>query len=435
MNWDSVGAYGSKVDDITPNIDRLAAEGMRFRHAHVTIAICQPTRAVWMTGRYPHNSGALGFNAINRGVPTLVEALHDAGYYTGCFAKNAHVVPTRKAAFDESVQPGQLQNGRNPERYYGHTKSFLANAKAAGKPFFLMANAQDPHRPFAGSQQERGRRANNQNLAAVRRTYKPEEITVPGFLPDIPDVRQELSEYFTSVHRADETVGAVLKALDESGCRDDTLVMFLSDHGMPLPFAKTNVYYHSTRTPWIVRWPGVVQPGSFDERHFISGIDLAPTVLDALGLSPLEGMDGKSFLPVLKGQRQEGRGHVFTHINTIASQTSYPMRSVQDARFGYLYNAWSDGARVFRNESQAGLTMKAMNAAARGDAEIAARVKLFVYRTKEEFYDYAKDPDALHNLIDDPAYADQVAKYRKLMRDEMESSGDYLLEQFANDVK
>jgi N-sulfoglucosamine sulfohydrolase len=419
-----------------------------------------------MTGRYPHNSGALGFNSINRGVPTLVEALHDAGYYTGCLAKNAHVVPERKAAFDESVQASQLQNGRNPAKYYEHTKAFLAHAKTADKPFFLMANAQDPHRPFAGSQQEaagrraarNARNANNANtpdnaqkdnaqrgdddqadapagVAAVRRVYKPEEISVPGFLPDLPDVRTELAQYFTSVHRADETVGAVLKALDESGQRDSTLVMFLSDHGMPLPFAKTNVYYNSTRTPWIVRWPGVVKPGAFDERHFVTGIDLAPTVLEALGLPPLEGADGRSFLPVLKGEPQAGRDHAFTHINTIASQASYPMRSVQDARFGYLYNAWSDGARVFRNESQAGLTMKAMNAAARGDAEIAARVKQFVYRTKEEFYDYAKDPDALHNLIDDPAHAADVARFRARMRQEMKSSGDYLLEQFTIDVK
>ncbi len=129
MNWDSVGAFGCKVPNITPNIDRFASQGIRFKHAHVTIAICQPTRAVWMTGRYPHNSGALGFNRINPGVPTLVEALHDAGYYTGIMAKTGHVVPSRAKAFDESIAARRLGNGRDSKKYYEHTKAFLANAR------------------------------------------------------------------------------------------------------------------------------------------------------------------------------------------------------------------------------------------------------------------------------------------------------------------
>ena len=443
MNWDSVGAFGCQVDDITPNIDKLASQGMRFEHAHVTIAICQPTRAVWMTGRYPHNSGALGFNRINAGVPTLVEALRDAGYYTGLFAKTGHVVPSRAAAWNERVLAKQLRNGRSPDKYYQFTKAFLTHAKAADKPFFLMANAQDPHRPFAGSQQEQQRKQKDKKsksdqyvggFPGVSRTYKPGEIVVPGFLPDLPDIRQELSEYFTSVHRADETAGAVLKALDESGLSDNTLVMFMSDHGMPLPFAKTNVWYNSTRTPWIVRWPGIVKPNAFDKQHFISGIDFTPTILDALKLAPLDGMDGRTFLPILKGQPQEGRDFVFTHINTIASKKSYPMRSIQNAKFGYIYNAWSDGKTVFKNESQSGLTFKAMRAAAQTDQQIAARVKEFVYRVPEEFYDYEHDPDALHNLIDDPQYADEIAKFRTRMLAEMEKSDDYLAKRFRAEV-
>ena len=153
MNWDSVGVYGCPIRNITPNIDRLAAEGLRFEHAHVTIAICQPTRAVWMTGRYPHNSGALGFNPIRPNVPTLVERLKTAGYRTGLMAKHGHVVPTRKAAWHEIVPAKELKNGRSPEHYYRRARAFLQSAREARKPFFLMANAQDPHRPFAGSAQ------------------------------------------------------------------------------------------------------------------------------------------------------------------------------------------------------------------------------------------------------------------------------------------
>ncbi len=436
MNWDSVGAFGCTVPDITPNIDRLATEGMRFKYAHVTIAICQPTRAVWMTGRYPHRSGALGFDPIKPGVPTLLETLKESGYYTGILAKVPHVVPTRGKAWDMVVPANQLKTGRDPQLYYQHSRAFFAQAREAGKPFFLMANSQDPHRPFAGSAQERGRAGGQgkkkkpSNFPAVSRTYQPDEITVPGFLPDIPDVRKELAQYFTSVHRADEITGAVLRALDESGLAGSTLVMFLSDHGMPLPFAKTNCWYNSTRTPWIVRWPGTVKPGSLDETHFISGIDLAPTVLDALGLPSLDGADGRSFLPLLKGEAQTGRDHVFTHINRTAGRNEYPMRAVQTAKYGYILNAWSDGKTVFKNESQSGLTMKAMRTAAETDDKIAARVQHFLYRTPQEFYDYENDPDALHNLIDEPKYKDEVERMRRWLLDHMKETSDPTLQAF-----
>lgn len=442
MNFDSVGAYGSPVDDITPSIDGLAAQGMRFEHAHVSIAICQPTRAVWMTGRYPHRSGALGFDRINRGVPTLLEVLHNAGYRTGILGKVGHVAPSRTKAWDMAHDAPELGDGRSPQRYYELSRDFLDDAKQAAQPFFLMANAHDPHRPFAGSAQEQqGKkrapaRRNSKRAAAdeddsasgrgapVSRTYRPDEVPVPGFLPDLPDVRQEMAEYYTSVHRADETVGSVLRALDESGLAEQTLVIFCSDHGMPLPFAKTNCYYHSTRTPLVVRWPGVVQPGSWDRRHFIGGIDIAPTVLEAVGLPNLAGTDGFSILPVLRGESQAGREQLFTSINTTAGRSAYPMRALHRGGLLYIFNAWSDGKTVFKNESQSGLTMKAMRAAAEDDEQIAARVELFLHRVPEELYDYENDPDGLQNLIDEPQYQDELVELRRILLRQMEATDD-----------
>jgi N-sulfoglucosamine sulfohydrolase len=440
MNWDSVGAYGCSLDDITPNIDKLASEGVRFENGHVTIAICQPTRAVWMTGRYPHNSGALGFDPIKPDVPTLVEKLRKSGYYTGILAKTGHVVPTRAAAWNERIAAKKLSNGREPKLYYQFSKQILEAAKKNGQPFFLMANAQDPHRPFFGSNQEKNSKKNDKKrknhqygggFPNVRKIYTPADVVVPKFLPDIPDIRKELAQYFTSVHRADEVVGAVLKAIDDAGVRDNTLVMFMSDHGMPLPFAKTNVWKNSTKTPWIVRWPKVVKPGTVDTTHFVTGIDLCPTILEAVGFSALEGTDGTSFVDVLNGKADPQRTHAFTHINRIASKRSYPMRSVQDKQFGYIYNDWSDGKTVFKNESQSGLTFRAMVAAAKTDQQIAARVKHFVYRTKEELYDYKNDPDALHNLVDDPKYSKILEELRAITQLKLEQSKDPLSAKFA----
>ena len=456
MNWDSVGAFGAKVPDTTPNIDRLAAEGMRFEHAHVTIAICQPTRAVWMTGRYPHNSGALGFNTINTGVPTLPEQLQAAGYLTGILGKTEHVVPSRQRAFDYRRNRSELHNGRSANQYAEFAAEFFEQAGQAGKPFFLMVNTHDPHRPFDNRKpaklrrpadtgtkppaqpknkaeqrsKRQGKRGRQGDYPAPSRIYQPEEIVVPGFLPDLPPIREEIAQYYSSVRRADDVVGAVLQCLEDAGLVKNTIVMLKSDHGIAVPFAKTNVWRNSTRTPWIVRWPGVTEPGSLDNRHLIAGVDFAPTILDALGVEPLDGMDGCSFLPVLQGERQAGRDHVFTHINTIASKRSYPMRSVQDARYGLIWNGWSDGVTGFKNESQSGLTWRAMTAAAEKDPAIAARVKHFAHRTPLEFYDYQQDPDALNNLIDDPASQDRIKEFSGKMLDYMRSTGDPQLAAF-----
>ena len=436
MNCDSVGAFGGTVKNITPNIDRLAKEGMRFEHAHVTIAICQPTRAVWMTGRYPHRNGALGFDPIRRNVPTLLESLKGHGYYTGILAKVNHVVPTRKAAWDMIVPGNRLMTGREPQLYQKHCASFFAAAKKAGKPFFLMANSQDPHRPFAGSQQEKNRKQRRKKnrkpplLPGFSRKITRAEVTVPGFLPKLRPVHREVAEYYTSVHRADQIVGAVLRALDQSGMRDNTIVLFMSDHGMALPFAKTNCWYHSTRTPWIVRWPKVVRANSADTKHLISGIDVTPTILNAAGLPPLPGVDGKTIVPLLKGRTQKGREFVFTQINRTSARRAYPMRSVQNARYGYIFNAWSNGKTRFRNESQAGRTFRAMNRAAKSRPKIAERVKHYLFRTKEEFYDYQKDPDALHNLIDDPKYQKMIIEFRARLKKQMKDTGDHVLRDF-----
>ena len=460
MNCDSVGIYGCPIPGITPHIDRLASQGIRFEHSHVTIAICQPTRAVWMTGRFPHRSGALGFDPIAKNVPTLLETLKKAGYFTGILAKVSHVIPTRAENWDVIVRANQLGTGRDPNRYHAHTARFLKKAAASKKPFFLMANSQDPHRPFAGSKQERNRlrknrkkRSNNKSkrrlpiekqprtttpppllLAPIPRRFRPDQIPVPGFLPDLPAIRQELSEYYASVHRADQIVGRVLAALDEAGVRDTTLVMFLSDHGMPLPFAKTNCWRHSTRTPWIVRWPGVTKPGLHDRKHMIAGIDLAPTILEAVKLPQLAGIDGRSFVPLLSGQPQSGRDHVITHINRTAARREFPMRSVVETRFGYIFNAWSDGKTLFRNESQSGLTMKAMQKAAATDAQVAARVKLFLKRTPEELYDYRADPDARHNLAHDPQHRKTLDRLRARLLAHMRSTDDPQLDAFGKAI-
>ncbi len=440
MNYDSPGVYGNRTPDITPNLDRLAAQSMRFVHAHVTAAVCQPSRSALMTGRYPCRNGAMGFQPINRDVPTLTESLRRAGYLNGIFGKNSHLAPADKFCWDVDVPPDRLGQGRSPERYYEEAKAFFAQARETQRPFFLMANSQDPHRPFAGSAGEQAAgppraRRGPRTFPPARRHYQPDEVQIPCFLPDLPDVRRELAQYYSSVYRCDETVGELLRALHESGFADRTIVVFLSDNGMSFPYSKTNCYLASTRTPWLVRWPGRVRPGSIDAEHLISGIDFMPTILEALDLPPVPGMDGRSFLPVLRGEKQDGRQRVFTVFHRTSAGQDYPMRCLQDRRYGYLYNAWSDGERAFRNEAQSGLSFPAMRQAAETDKAIAARVRLFLYRVPEEFYDFEADPCALRNLIAEPEMQDRIRLFRAAMLEQLVAAEDPLTDTFRQHLR
>lgn len=437
MNYDSIGCYGNPMPGITPNLDKLASEGMIFDHGHVTIGVCQPSRSCLLTGLYPNHNGARGFEDIDESVTTLTQELHEHGYYNGIIGKEDHVAPRHKFFWDvyERTYEKEAGWGRDPEVYYNKTVEFLRSAKMEGKPFFLMANSHDPHRPFAGSDYEMQYFG---HTIPVKTTYRPEEVYVPECLPDLPDVRVELSQYYASVHRADMTIGRILDALRDEGFEDNTLVLFLSDNGMALPFAKTNCYENSTRSPYILRWPGRVKPKSVSNALF-SGVDFAPTVLDILGLEPLEGSDGISLKPAILEGKEAHEDILTMFFKTANNQVtkrarSYPMRCVMTKRFAYIFNSWSNGETVFVNESMEGLTFKAMQEAAKDDDYIDSRVRLLQYRIVEELYDIEQDPQCLNNLTEYREYSDVLNGMRQRMKEYLANAKDPIIHDFLKKV-
>ena len=425
LHCGSLGCFGGKVPGLTPNLDFFASQGMRFENAHVTVAICQPSRGVLGTGRYGHNSGILGFMHTDRDIPTIMETLRNAGYLTGVLGKVNHSTPKTDYKWDFVHDRDELGSGRDPDLYYNYCREFFTRSRREDKPFYLMVNSHDPHRPYhIPGKPIKGAKEPS-------RTYDPDEVSVPGFVPDLPGVRKELSYYLNSVRRLDDTFGKTMQALKESGFDKNTLVMFISDNGIAIPFAKCNAYLASTRTPWIVRWPGVVRRSVVDREHFISGIDFFPTVVEAAGLPIPKGLDGFSFLALLKGKKQSGRDKVFTQIDMKAGGDAVPMRCVQDKRFGYIFSPWSDGKFYYRNNNE-GLTMKAMVEAAQTDAHIAQRVRMFRYRAAEEFYDLENDPDCLNNLVGKSDYKNDLKKMQSRLHDWMKQTGDPLLPAFEN---
>lgn len=436
MNHDSAGCSGCPIRDLTPNIDRLAAEGMRFEYAYSTVAVCQPVREIMHTGLYPHRNGAMGFLPLKPEVRTLNQQLHDAGYLISMIGKRPHYQPEEKFCVDYSPPLLVKKNGvrlqvpRSPSQLHRMTKEFLKMAADQGKPFFHHVNCTDPHREFIGTN-------GPDDLAhgeAPSRWVKPEEINnVPGFLEDLPEVREEMARYYTSVRRLDDCIGQVLKAVDESGQRDNTIVMFYGgDHGMSVPFAKSNDYENSSRGALILRWPGVIKPGTVDTGHMVSTIDFTPTLLDAASLPMIPGMDGRSFLPALKGEKMSGWDRVFTFYNQSSGKEWLLMRCIRTKDRSYIWNAWADGKTEYHAENMAGLTWKAMVKAAETDPRIKERVEFYLRRVPEEFYDLTDDRTERNNLIADPARQKEIEAMRAGLLALLQRTGDPLADAFAH---
>lgn len=424
MNRDSLGSFGSELANTSPHVDRLAAESLCFDLAHVQVGNCFPSRNVMWSGRYPHNTGVEGFYQVKPiDFPVLCDLMQKAGYWVGIRGKVSHSTPYQPYAWDADLTQkvdGGKEHIKDAPSYYRSTIRGIKEAKAQGKPFCINVNISDPHKPFW--------KPNDPHPASE--VFDANEVPVPGFLPDDPAIREELALYYTSVRRADDCVGEILRALEESGQAQNTVIFFLSDHGMPLPFAKTQLYHHSTVTPLIVKWPGVTEAGKRDGTHFVSAVDFIPTLCDIVGAPKPEGLDGRSFSSLLRGEAQDGRDAVYKVYNENSGGTRHPMRAVESRDYLYVFNPWSDGKNEFKTATHGTATWKRMKAMAQGTPSIAARVDLMLHRVPEELYDVRADPDCLHNLVDDPKHAQPLAAHQARMVQFMKESGDPLLEIF-----
>ncbi|QHI68838.1 sulfatase family protein [Tichowtungia aerotolerans] len=446
MDITSVNCYGNPLPNLTPNMDRLASQGIRFQNAYVSTPICMPCRQSMMTGLHPHRNGSFGFVEVEKGVcPSLSGILMENGYYTISIGKGRDY---KAFPWDKWVNGlgGDGWYTRKPDGFYDEAKKAIQEARAVGKPFYLGVNTSDPHRPFAGSEQEK------EFVSNVRKKYPTapdfpvmepvcSEADVPllPYLPDLPDIRKETVQYLTCVKRADDTLGRIMDLLDEEGLTENTLFVFFSDHDAAMPTAKQNVYAHSAATPLMIRWPGRISPGSVDSAHMVSTVDLMPTILEALGF-PLPGtLDGRSMLSILKGGTQGNRDMVFVSYNYIYRGTQvFPMRAVHTKDWSFIFNPWSDGVKKRLQgsgqptENQSGLTFAAMQKAALTDPEMKKRVDTILLRRREELFDRREDPYSFENLADDPEYRSVLKKMKQLLDEEMKRSEDPLFQCLEN---
>ena len=333
-----LGCYGDP-NNATPALDRFAAAGTRFRHAYVTASSCSPSRASIFTGLYPHQNGQLGLAhrgfQMHAGIETMPALLRKVGYATAVLGK-VHVQPT--AAFAWDLQAGGMETGRRGEwedgtrdvrQVQAAVRSFLA---ANPGPVFIMISFLDPHDPLIP-----------QVKGLPERPYKAGEISPPGWLRTSrtrDEQLQQAADVYNCLARVDRGVDLVVQALREQGRERNALVIFLGDNGLAMAGGKLTSYESGTRTPFIVKWPGVAVPGQVRD-EFVSAVDLLPTILEAAGVPVPERNrqgEGRSLLPLLRGETPAWRQQICTEMNFHTETHFRPARTIREGPWKLIVN-------------------------------------------------------------------------------------------------
>jgi len=423
LGYEAVNTFGRNIPNLTPQMSKFAEEGVQFTEAHTVTPICEPSRSIMATGLYGVSSGMMGFMHQKKEVATAMQVFQDNGYLTGILGKVKHSTPDLNYKWDFEQDYGDLGAGRSPKKYSENTKLFIEHCKKEGKPFYFMINSHDPHRGFHDPNGRKFKGAENPS-----KLYTIADVEVPNYMPSTDQVKLELSHYYNSVRRFDDTFGAVIKTIKESGVYQNTIIIVLSDNGSPFPFAKANTYVASTKTPFYVHFPGNMKKGLIDTKHMISEVDIFPTFLKATGIKIDQKLDGKSILSLLKGEKQKNRDYTIGEIDYKIGGKATPIRSYGTKKFRYIFNPWSPTGYAYRNSNEGEINKDIET----NHPEHLEFVTFFRHRILEEFYDVQKDPDGTNNLIHDPAYKLEIENYRNKLKQWMREKKDPVLIMLEN---
>ena len=375
--------YGG-VNVKTPEINRLASEGMTFDKAYVTMSMCSPSRTEFFTGLFPVSSGVNWNHGIaKKGVKSMVHYLGEEGYRVGIAGK-IHVSP-------QEVFPFELVDGieRNS---VSKTANFdiepLRDFMIKNKPFCLVSALVVPHIPWTVGDASH---------------FNPVKLELPSYLADTQETRKEFANYLAEIEVLDLQVGAILKVLREEKLADNTIVIFTSEQGAQFPFSKWTNYEMGIHTGFIVRWPKKVKPNSRTEA-LIQYVDVLPTIIEAIGGNTNQNFDGSSFLSVLKGDKNTHRKYAYFMHNNVPEGPPYPIRSITDGEYHYIRNLNSKNLYLEKHL----MTRMPFNKfwpswifESATNQKIMNLVNRYMKRPFEELYFPKSDPNELKNLAED----------------------------------
>ncbi|WVF72550.1 hypothetical protein IAT40_007367 [Kwoniella sp. CBS 6097] len=418
-----IGAYGCK-SVTTPNLDKLASESVRFDLAFASTASCSGSRSTIYTGLHTHENGQYGLNQVAthfqtfEHVDTLPQLFNASGYLTGIVGKiHVGVKKTYPWTVFDDIET------RDSAIFGDHCDAFFEKAQAEDKPFNLVVGFHDPHRD-----QSRGGFANDQGPFDPRVKdidVKPEDVEVPDWLTDVPQLRQELVEYYRAIYRFDQGVGFILDNLAKRGLAESTLVIVTADNGPPFINSKTTLFDSGTCLPFFVRDPRLVSKGvkGIVNPNMVSFLDILPTMLDYAGvpidlrtkeLSP--DRLGRSVLPVLDRQdvvpESEWPHHVFCSHTYHERANYWPTRAIRTRKYKYHRNVAWRLEFPFATDLYSSLSFEGMRNLQTPVFVGSRSLRDYIFRPAEQLFDLDADPLEVKDLAQDPAYGDVVKDLR-----------------------
>jgi len=423
-NGQELSCYGDK-NVKTPHLDSIARDGMLFENAYVSQSVCSPSRGTIFTGLYPHQNGQIGLAthkyAMFNKWPTTYAMMQKAGYFTGLLGKT-HVNPA--SIVEDFVNYRKITKGnfakKHLAKYASHSAEFFK--KAGDKPFFLTVNYPDAHHPLQ-----------NQVGGRPAKPLKPDEV---GLIPFIGTQNKRMqaiaAAYYNCMLRLDGCVGELLAELKKSGKFENTIIIYIGDHGAQLPRGKIFATEAGMKIPYIVSWPGKVQAG-VKSNKLVSTIDLMPTFCSLAGVEPPKGLPGRSLIPLITGKSEEWRKYLAYERNCDAINLYYPQRAFRDERYKII---WSPLAAKGRADTGAHDNIKQPKWWKRGcsysaqeveelPADIKQAYETWLNPPEYQLYDLKNDEWEFKNLAGKPEFATVEKRLKAELEKWMKETNDW----------
>lgn len=405
VGWNDFACYGNEAVK-TPNIDQLAAAGVQFQNAFLTASSCSPSRISILNGRYPHNTGAPELHMpMLAELPNLAGILKNEGYYTVSSGK-WHQGENMRPSFDlvYSRKDGEGGNGDGGENNW--VRSIAERPK--DKPFFMWFAAFDAHRLW-GENEYSG-------------TNKWQNVKVPPYMVNTEATKKDFAQYHDEITRFDAFVGKVKTQLAKENLLQNTIIVIMADNGRPFPRCKTRLFDDGIKTPFIMSWDGQFPKGEKTE-SMISAIDIMPTLLDLCKIQNPKTVQGRSFQKVLKDPTEEFRNYAFAEHNWHDYEAYGRMVRTKD--YLYIYNGrpqfpQSTSADNHRDSS----FQELVKVWRKGELSVLQMDNFKAPRNFEELYDLKNDPTTLHDVSQEPYYAEKLAELRAIRKEWQEQTGD-----------
>ena len=419
-----LGSYGNEIIK-TPNLDKLASEGVRYTNAFSTVGVCAPSRFSIITGMYSARIGAHNMRTgdfHNFKTPEQVTYRSDIGVLDkeGVNIPEYEVVPpTYIKPFTEILRKEGYYCANNFKCDYQFNSPFTAWDEVSStvsfrdapkdKPFFYVWNTLLTH-------ESRIWERSNEPL-----TVNPNDVIIPDYFPDIPEVRNDIARKYSNIEAMDKKVGELIQQLEDDGLLSNTIIMFWSDHGGNLLRQKRAVGNSGLNVPLIIRYPDKKDAGKVDNR-IVSLMDLGPTVLSLLNIKPPKYFDGKAIAGVFE---ERPRKYAFGTADRFDESTDM-QRSVLDGRYVYIRNFMPEKPLIYRNKYRERITMNSKLIELDSLDRLKGNAKYIFMKTKpyEEFYDLSNDPYELNNLINDDKYRRKINEFRSVLENWQEEIND-----------